>query len=303
MRSVVDPLNSVLDRTVIGAHRLLPGRYHPYFLAEDVGAALFVAGGFALTALCGVLDPWTHLVAISSTYRLYSLVYLRVKRRVTGTLARSAVQDSAVFIVPFYLALSAFLGQPLAAALDMVGFSILLAIAAMRVGCFLGGCCYGRECRLGVVYTDRTQRSVAGWRVFTAGSRTPARVFPLQLPESLVVLGVVVWLGWLEVTHGVRGEALLLAVLAYGSWRVVSDFLRGHRHRPIYGLLSESQLVCILLMATCTVLLVVVRCPWRTRSGPCPTGEGTVGDGLLLAQPAARVEPAHAVGSAGSLDQ
>ena len=171
-------INRALDTAVERAHRLLPGRYHPYFLFEDLGAASFVLVGFAFSATFGALNPWTHAIAIGTTFLLYTLVYLKLKRRLTGVGARSAVQDSVLFVTPVYLTISLLMGQDLPAALDVLAISLLLAVAWMRLGCFVSGCCHGKPSWLGVQYRSHVLRDVDGARLYTTAPPTNTRVFP-----------------------------------------------------------------------------------------------------------------------------
>lgn len=144
----------------------------------------------------------------------------------------------------------------MAAALDVLAFSLLLAVGWMRIGCFLGGCCHGRPARLGVFYPPCVLRSVHGARLFTPAPPAGARVFPLQLLESLWVFSVAAALWWRESTlTRPDGYALAIAVMAYSALRFCSEWARGHRHRPSYFGLSEAQWFSLGLMIASGVLL------------------------------------------------
>ena len=252
--------NEALDTVVALAHRTCRGSYHPYFLTEDVGAVLFVAMGFVFAATVGALVGAVHAVAAGTMYLLYIVVFLRVKRRLTGVGARSAMQDTILFFAPGYLLLSALLGQDMPAAVDALAFTVLIAIACMRVGCFLGGCCHGRPARLGVRYTTSTLRAVDGWRLYTPSPTVGQRVFPLQLVEAGYVAVVLVALGAreLRLSHP-DGSTMAYAVIAYAGLRLVSELLRKHRHRPTYGPLSEAQVVALALLGAAGTYLFATR--------------------------------------------
>jgi phosphatidylglycerol:prolipoprotein diacylglycerol transferase len=258
-RGWIPRVNLRLDRAIVASHRLLPGRYHPYFLAEDLGALSSIAVGFAFQAAFGVLRGWIHAVAIGVTFVLYLALYLRLKLRLTGVGARSAMQDSLVFVAPLYIGLSVALGQKLHAALDVLAFSLLLAIGCMRIGCFIGGCCHGKPARLGVLYMPGVLRSSTGLRLFTPGPCTGTRVFPLQLAESayLFLIAAILWVreGTLASPDG---STLALAVMAYSGWRFVCEFFRGHRHRPKHFGLSEAQLLSTVLAIVGAGVLFVI---------------------------------------------
>lgn len=256
---MVQRINASLDEAVEGAHRLLPGRYHPYFLAEDVGAVGFIGIGFAFQVYIGALSAAIYAAAIGLTYLAYVTVFLKIKRRVTGIGARSAIQDSVLFVMPMYLLLSWAMGQDLSAATDALAFALLIAIMCMRVGCFFGGCCHGRPSRLGVRYSPGVLRAIDGVRLFTPSETTGVRVFPLQLVEAGYV-GVVLVALWLREISLDRpdGSTLALAALGYAILRFCSEFLRGHRHRPKYGGLSEAQIFALIIAVGCVLWLL----PW-----------------------------------------
>jgi phosphatidylglycerol:prolipoprotein diacylglycerol transferase len=251
-------VNASLDKTVEKAHRLLPGRYHPYFLAEDVGALGFIGIGFAFQAYIGVLSAARYAAAIGLTYVAYLTVFLKIKRHLTGVGARSAIQDSVLFVMPVYLLLSWLIGQDLSAAVDALAFALLVAIMCMRVGCFLGGCCHGAPSRVGVRYSPGVLRAVDGVRLFTPSESTGVRVFPLQLVEAAYVGAILVAL-WLRESSLARpdGSSLALAAIGYAILRFCSEFLRGHRHRPKYGGLSEAQIFALCIAAGSGLWLVM----------------------------------------------
>jgi len=255
---LVQSINRQLDRTVSGAHRCLPGNYHPYFLAEDTAALSLIGIGFAFGASFGVLRPCIHALAITMTFVLYVCGFLRLKRLVTGTGARSTLQDSLLFVAPVYLGLSWAMRQDMRAALDILAFSLLLAVGFMRIGCFLGGCCHGRPARLGVFYSSCVLRSVNGARLFTPAPAPGCRVFPLQLVEAGIVF-MTAGLLWLRESSLVRpdGSALALAAIVYSGQRFISEFFRGHRHRPKYLRLSEAQWLSLVIIGISALLLFI----------------------------------------------
>jgi phosphatidylglycerol---prolipoprotein diacylglyceryl transferase len=253
----VQRVNAGLDRSVEQAHRLLPGRYHPYFLAEDIGAIGFIGIGFAFQVYMGALSGAIYAAAIGLTYMAYVTVFLKIKRHVTGVGARSAIQDSVFFVMPMYLVLSWAMGQDLSAAVDALAFALLIAIMCMRIGCFLGGCCHGRPSRMGVRYSPGVLRAIDGVRLFTPSEFTGVRVFPLQLVEAAYLGAVLValWLRESSLAHP-DGSTLALAAIGYTLWRFGAEFLRGHRHRPKYGGLSEAQIFALCIAAGSSLWLL-----------------------------------------------
>lgn len=109
-----------------------------------------------------------------------------------------------------------------------------LAHAFGRVGCFLAGCCYGKECAFGFVYPPH--------------SSAPAYIslFPVQLFESALLLCICLALCLYVKKGGVR--VLRAYVFLYAPTRFLLEFLRGDLHRGIYLGLSTAQWTSLVLL-------------------------------------------------------
>ena len=110
-----------------------------------------------------------------------------------------------------------------------------LAHAFARCGCFLTGCCYGKETHslLAVTYTD-SQFAPCG-----------VSLIPVQIIEAVFVLMIFLILH-LEASHGMRGEKMLGSYLViYGIGRFILEFMRGDGYRGYIGVLSVSQLISV----------------------------------------------------------
>lgn len=136
------------------------------------------------------------------------------------------------------------LGVPFRKTLDLAVPGIAIGHAIGRIGCFLGGCCYGapHDGWLSVTFTD--PRAPA--------AHPPVPRHPVQLYESigLAVLALVFAAIPIRATHGTRALAY---VVAYAALRFVTEGLRGDAIRGVWGPLSTSQLISIAL-ATLAVL-------------------------------------------------
>ena len=121
---------------------------------------------------------------------------------------------------------------------DLASASIALAQGFGRIGCFLAGCCYGRE-------TD-------AWFgiVFPEGSMAPAGVslIPTQLISSAgdFLIAAVLVLFYKKRKH--IGDIGALYMLLYGVGRFLVEFLRQDDRGGI-GLLSTSQIISIVIVA------------------------------------------------------
>ena len=117
---------------------------------------------------------------------------------------------------------------------DLLAPSIALAQGFGRIGCFLAGCCYGREtqCFLGVTFPE--------------GSLAPAgvKLLPTQLISSagdFLILAVLLLYSRKSRQTGNTGA---LYLLLYGIGRFLVEFLRAD-DRGAVGALSTSQFISI----------------------------------------------------------
>lgn len=94
---------------------------------------------------------------------------------------------------------------------DAVAPSLGVGLAVARIGCFLGGCCYGQICDLPwAVHLERIP-----------GARHPAPLYEMPL-DLLLAAG----LAWLLPRRKVPGQVFLAFVAGYGVLRFVCEFFR-----------------------------------------------------------------------------
>ncbi|MFI8221366.1 prolipoprotein diacylglyceryl transferase family protein, partial [Streptomyces sp. NPDC085932] len=181
-------------------------------------------------------------------YPLYPLL-LVIKKSVTGIEARSALIDS-IFLLPCHLLLSHALGQPLDRDADFLGLALPLMIGTVRIGCLLGGCCYGRFSRWGVLYQrDLLVPRRTGWRTYTPGPHPGHRVFPCQLLDAAFNLVAFAALSAITLAGPASAPpSLILYIVAYSAYRLVTDPLRGHRHQRQHRSLSTTQWVAVVAL-------------------------------------------------------
>ena len=126
-----------------------------------------------------------------------------------------------------------------AALLDILAVSVMIGHSLGRIGCFLTGCCYGKETTgfLGILYpVDGT------W----------VRVYPVQLYESAFLLLLFLY------SYRHAAHSLERYLIAYGIFRFFIEFIRGD-NRGVQFILSPSQWLSILLMVIGVTLVVVRR--------------------------------------------
>lgn len=154
--------------------------------------------------------------------------------------------------------------------LDIVIYSdnlspvIPLFHAIARIGCFLGGCCYGIESPFGFAAHGNT----------LVPQVNDVSRFPVQLLESLLnlILAFVLWrlLIYSEKSGKLRGQLLYIYLMSYAVIRFFDEFLRGDEIRGFVLGLSTSQAISILIFVSVVVIWSVSSLRTRNRKIETP---------------------------------
>jgi phosphatidylglycerol:prolipoprotein diacylglycerol transferase len=147
---------------------------------------------------------------------------------------------------------------PLAVLADLTAPALALGHALGRVGCFLGGCCFGRPtaASLGVMFLD--ERTAAG-----ALYRRVGPLHPVQLYEAagLFVIALVLFLAERPLTRHAQGLVFTAYLLLYAVLRLGTEQFRGdpvERGQLIPGL-ATSEALALVMIALGVALLVRLR--------------------------------------------
>lgn len=122
---------------------------------------------------------------------------------------------------------------------------IALGHAFGRIGCFLGGCCYGRvsDSPLAVVYPVGSSAANLYPNADGTGSLP---VLPIPLFEAAFELLLFITLMLLP--RKAKKYSLAAYAVCYGIFRFVAEFYRGDSRGSVGGLVTPSQLMSILLI-------------------------------------------------------
>ncbi|MDR1117129.1 MAG: prolipoprotein diacylglyceryl transferase [Oscillospiraceae bacterium] len=126
---------------------------------------------------------------------------------------------------------------------DLAAPAIPLFHVFGRIGCFLGGCCYGIESKYGFIYTHSLIESANG-----------VRRFPVSLLEAGFNLLLFIFLFLLSRSGRMKGKLLFCYLLIYSPVRFFLEFLRGDEYRGWVLSLSTSQFISILVFFTAAAL-------------------------------------------------
>ncbi|HSI73024.1 MAG TPA: prolipoprotein diacylglyceryl transferase family protein [Fimbriimonas sp.] len=122
---------------------------------------------------------------------------------------------------------------------DLFALALTSGEAVGRIGCFLGGCCYGSE-------------TTCSWAVY----QHDAYRHPAQIYSAVTAAAMFVGLAWLYWKLNLKeGMLFRLYLLLFGASRFVIEFFR-QRDSLIFGL-SPMQWFCLELIVTAAVLLAL----------------------------------------------
>jgi phosphatidylglycerol:prolipoprotein diacylglycerol transferase len=147
---------------------------------------------------------------------------------------------------------------PVGKGVDLVGAVLPIGLFCGRLGCFLGGCCFGlpSSSRLALRFPGG---SPASYEQFEAGlladkSMASLPVHPTQLYEALGCLAIAAWL-LLRVHPRKRfdGQVMLSFLAAYAVLRFALEYLRADDRGALLGL-STSQWIGLVALAVCAAL-------------------------------------------------
>lgn len=140
--------------------------------------------------------------------------------------------------------------------LDIMAVCVPLFHTFGRIGCFLGGCCYGIPSSFGFTVTEnQINPAVCG-----------VNRFPVQLIEAgcnLVIFFVLLKFFGKE---RLSGRMMYIYLLIYPVVRFVLEFFRGDEIRGIWFGLSTSQWISIALFAFAICKMTVIACRARAET-------------------------------------
>ncbi len=123
--------------------------------------------------------------------------------------------------------------------LDVLAVTIPLFHAIARIGCFFGGCCFGKQNNsiLAVIYTT-----------IENGVIITKQRLPIQLIESAFNFCLFLYLFYLLCTKDWRKEHILLKyLLLYSIGRFILEFERGDTVRGLICGVSFSQVISVVI--------------------------------------------------------
>lgn len=133
--------------------------------------------------------------------------------------------------------------------LDVYAVLIPLFHVFGRIGCFLGGCCYGVESAIGFTAHGNTLNP----------SVNDVNRFPIQLVEAGLNLLIFLFIIYLFKKDKMRDKLIYVYMLVYPVVRFILEFFRGDTYRGFLFGLSTSQWISIILFVFSVIMLIVKR--------------------------------------------
>ena len=120
---------------------------------------------------------------------------------------------------------------------DIVAVNIPLFHFFGRIGCFLGGCCFGIPSKIGFIYTNNPIAEANG-----------ITRFPVQLLEAVFNFLLFLLLNHFFKIVKFRNKLIYVYLLVYATGRFFIEFIRGDAYRGIWLFLSTSQIISVLII-------------------------------------------------------
>lgn len=138
--------------------------------------------------------------------------------------------------------------MPLGKIADFASVHATIALAVGRIGCFLNGCCYGKECNV-------------PWAVEFKGAGIHGLRHPTQIYESLMLIVCFIGMLWWWKKKKFNGEMTLLMFSSYGLVRFIVEIFRENTPDQYPGGLpfSLAQYFSVFLMVACAAAIIIKR--------------------------------------------
>lgn len=141
---------------------------------------------------------------------------------------------------------------------DSIAPGIALGHVTGRLGCFLGGCCYGKPTDLPWAVTFTSPEAAAN-----VGTPLHVPLHPTQLYEAGAELLILIGLLHFERRgRNFPGRTFFAYLVVYGISRFVIEFFRGDPRGFVFDGISTSQFISMLLVPVSLLLLL-----WLSRQG------------------------------------
>src|SRR3954471_18795832 len=143
---------------------------------------------------------------------------------------------------------------PLWTTTDVFAPGIALGHVVGRLGCLLAGCCFGRPTTVPWAISFHDPNAFAN-----AGTPLGVPLHPTQLYEAGTEAIILIMLLMLERRgRAFPGRTFWTYMLLYGLSRFAIEFFRGDNRGMVFGAVSTSQFVSLIIVPLAIVMLVIL---------------------------------------------
>lgn len=158
-----------------------------------------------------------------------------------------AIFGAVVFTPIFMTVVALILSQPWRKVMDMLAPGIFIILACAKFGCFMAGCCPGRECSFGV-YNPKLELTV----------------FPSQLFESITMAVVVTFCFWYAFRFKKcrSGSVYPVTAAVYSVTRFCWEFMRYYKYEELRHLvlgMTFWQFWCVVVIILSVLWVILLK--------------------------------------------
>jgi len=146
--------------------------------------------------------------------------------------------------------------EPIIRIADLFAPALPVGHAIGRIGCLLAGCCYGIRVSphnpLAIIYPMRTD----GLSAVAAPAGIPLLAMPLIEAGGNIVIACIVLL--YQRKTKAQGRGIAVYGILYSIQRFILEFFRGDLTRGVYGGISTSQIISMVIFAASMLWLYII---------------------------------------------
>ena len=139
---------------------------------------------------------------------------------------------------------------PIGKFLDVLSPCMILGLSIGRIGCFMAGCCFGKETSLPWGIPVR-------WTLLDS-SDINLYLHPTQLYSSISLFIIFLILINIQKYMKFPGQLFLFSVISYSIFRFLIDFIRYYSIEERIGILATSQFISIITGITSLAFMIVI---------------------------------------------
>lgn len=233
--------NGLATYAIASSIALLVALLYNYFRLDklDLSFKEFITTGVSCAFFAVILAKVTFTIGYIPVvgFSLHNLLYYTLNGGIV-------FYGGLIGVIIGLLVMSHILHKNSAYLLDEISISFPLFHSIARIGCLLGGCCYGIPW---------------AWGVRMVESPDIIR-FPVQIAESICNLGIFVLLTIRAKKMGNRTGSFRLYMGLYAICRFILEFFRGDPDRGVWSLgLSTSQLIALSILIIIGIRIMMKR--------------------------------------------